>query len=392
VRSFVIGCTGVSLGLYVVAAGFGPSRLGLLVAAGLMGNALATALVAVRGDRLGRRRSLLAADALGVAGLAGLALLPGFGLAAAAAFLGMVNGMGRDRGAQLTLEQALLADLAAPARRTALFARYSLVQDVGGALGALAAALPPATAPGYRVLFASLAALSLAQAGLHAAVPALARTPLSGASASGLGPESRRRVVSLSGLFALDSLGGGLLAGSILSYWFFRRFDLAPGVVGAVFFAARLLNAASYFGAEWLARRIGLVRTMVYTHLPTSVMLAALPFIRSAPIAVGLFLLREALVQMDVPARQSYVAAVVEPHERTRALGLTNLARYAGWASGPALAGAAMATLGLGAPLVLGAALKAAYDLALFASFRSVRPPEEAPAPTAPSPRRSPSA
>jgi predicted MFS family arabinose efflux permease len=158
-------------------------------------------------------------------------------------------------------------------------------------------------------------------------------------------------------LFALDSLGGGLLAGSIVTYWFFRRFGLSGDVLGPVFFVARGLNAWSYLGAELLARRVGLLR---------------------GPLAIALFLAREALVQMDVPARQSYLAAVTEPGERTFALGITGLVRNVGWACGPPLAGWAMSAFGLGAPLVLGAGLKVVYDLALYASYRHVRPAEEA--------------
>jgi predicted MFS family arabinose efflux permease len=188
---------------------------------------------------------------------------------------------------------------------------------------------------------------------------------------------ARRRVAGLAGLFAVDSLGGGFLAGSILSYWFFRRFGMTGEVVGLVFFAARALNALSYVAAERLAARIGLVRTMVFTHLPSSVLLFALPAVGSAPLAVGLFLVREALVQMDVPTRQSYVAAVTAPGERMFAIGATALVRNVGWACGPPLAGLLIGGLGLGAPIVAGAGLKVIYDLALFGAYRHVRPAEE---------------
>ncbi len=369
------------LGLRLAQIGASPAEIGGTVAVGMAANALSAALLAWQGQRAAQPRVLIA---LAVASGLGLLLLAGTReplLILAAAFLGMVNGMGRDRGGAQAIEQAILANATPPHRRTATFVRYTVAQDVGGALGALAAGLAPwiqrqagFAAPPYSALLAAGGALMLISAFLYAPLPRIA------ASAQALpriSPESRRRIAGLSGLFALDSLGGGFLAGTLLTYWFFERFALSAAAIGSVFFAARVLNAGSYFLAESLARRIGLVRTMVYTHLPTSVMLFALPWMPTAFWAVALFLLRESLVQMDVPARQSYVTAVVAPHERAAALGFTNLVRYVGWAVGPALAGLSMSWAGLSAPLMVGALLKAAYDLALFVSFRTVRPPEE---------------
>ena len=334
--------------------------------------------MAAYGDRLGRRRALVLASALSAGGLAVVAVATRPAVLAVAALLGMVNGMGRDRGPAQTIDQSLLAGLAA-------FTRYTFVQDVLGALGSLAAAIPAvlairfglAAAPAYRWTFCGAALLSLVPIGLYARVTeraAPAPRPVGGAL---LGPDSRRRVAGLVGLFALDSLGGGFLAGSILSYWFFRRYGLGGEALGPVFFAARGLNAVSYFAAEALARRFGLIRTMVFTHLPSSALLLAIPFVGAPWLAIALFLARESLVQMDVPARQSYVAAVTAPGERTFALGVTSLARNAGWATGPGVAGAAIATLGLSAPLWAGAGLKMVYDVALYVSYRRVRPPEE---------------
>ena len=280
------------------------------------------------------------------------------------------------------MDQSLLADAHETAGRTAAFTRYTFAQDVLGALGSLAAAAPAVlgahfglgTVTAYRWTFLGAATLSLAPAALYARV----RDPNAAAAPDGLTgrlrPESRRRVSGLVGLFALDSVGGGFLAGSILSYWFFRRYGLGGEALGPVFFAARALNAASYFGAAALARRVGLIRTMVFTHLPSSVLLLALPFVAAPWLAIALFLVRESLVQMDVPARQAYVAAVTGPGERTFALGVTSLARNVGWATGPGLAGAAMSALGLSAPLFAGAGLKIVYDAALYASYRHVRP------------------
>jgi len=356
----------------------------VIVALGLAGNAAGTALVATHADRIGRRRSLVLASALAAVGLALVAVATRPALLGVAALVGMVNGMGRDRGPAQTVDQSLLAGLVPAAGRTVAFTRYAFTQDVLGALGSLAAGLPAllstrlglAPLAAYRWTLLGAAAVSLVPAVLYARVrqvpPELPR-----AGAVPLGPESRRRVAGLVGLFALDSLGGGFLAGSILSYWFFRRYGLDGVALGGVFFAARGLNAVSYFAAAALARRLGLIRTMVVTHLPSSVVLLVLPFVAAPWLAIALFLVRESLVQMDVPARQSYVAAVTAPGERTFALGVTSLARNLGWAVGPGLAGAAMGLVGLGAPLFGGAALKIVYDLALYASYRHVRPPEE---------------
>ena len=385
VRSLTIGFTGVALGLFLGVLGASATQLGAVVALGLAGNAVGTAVVAMQGDRIGQRRALLVASALSATGLGLIALATRPALLGLAALLGMVNGMGRDRGPAQTVDQSLLAGLVEGPGRTAAFTRYTFVQDVLGALGSLAAGLPALLATGlgvapitaYRGTFLGAAALSLLPIVWYARVRDPGAPAPRPAGRERLGPGSRRRVAGLVGLFALDSVGGGLLAGSILSYWFFRRYGLGGETLGVVFFVARALNAASYFGAAALARRLGLIRTMVVTHLPSSAVLLVLPFVAAPWLAIALFLVRESLVQMDVPARQSYVAAVTAPGERTFALGVTSLARNLGWAVGPGLAGAAMGWLGLGAPLVAGAGLKMVYDLALYASYRRVRPPEE---------------
>jgi len=384
IRAAVIGCLGVVLGLYLAQLGMSPERIGLVIGSGLAGNALATMLVAWQAERFGRRTVLTSSALATAAGLVVIATVESFSVLVLAALAGMVNAMGRDRGAAYTLEQAILAAGVDEHGRTGVFVRFTLMQDVGAAFGAGAAALPAllerhlalGVPDAHRALLLALAALMAVTAALYRLLPAAGDRPV-GATPPPPSPTTRRRVAELSALFALDSLGGGFLAGAIIAYWFFERFGLSAGAIGAIFVAARILNAGSYFVAEWLSRRIGLVRTMVFTHLPTSGLLLVLPLLASPAAAIAVFLLREAFVQMDVPARQSYVAAVVAPHERTYALGVTNVARYSGWAVGPALAGLAMATFGLGAPLVAGAVLKAAYDLALFRSFRSIRAPEE---------------
>jgi hypothetical protein len=197
------------------------------------------------------------------------------------------------------------------------------------------------------------------------------------ASTGSLSPDSRRLLLRISSLFALDSLGGGFLTASLVSWFFFRRFGVDESVLGPLFFAARLLNAASHLGAAWLAARIGLVNTMVFTHIPSSLLLVTVAVAPNFPVAVVLFLLREGLVEMDVPTRQSYVMAVVRPEERTMASGVTHLVRVGAWAVAPPFAGAVMQAGALGAPLVIAAASKIAYDLLLWGAFRHVKPPEE---------------
>ena len=180
-------------------------------------------------------------------------------------------------------------------------------------------------------------------------------------------------------LFGIDSLGGGFLSSALIAYWFFERYGLSEGQLAMLFFAARALNAVSHVAAAWLARRIGLLNTMVLTHLPSSVLLMAAPAAASGSVAAALFLGRESLVEMDVPTRQSYVMAIVPPHRRTYASGVTNLTRTIGWAIGPPVAGLVMQHVVLAAPLFIGGGMKIAYDLVLYRSFRHLRPPEEHP-------------
>jgi MFS family permease len=292
--------------------------------------------------------------------------------------------MGRDRGAALILEQAALPATTDDAGRTRAFAWYTMLQDIAHGLGGLLAGAPAAAvanhgsgAQGYRVAFLVCAALTLGTGALYLRlrpatdrVEAGRRQPLCAAS--------RRIIIKISALFSVDSLAGGFLTAALLAFFFFERFGASEVAIGGLFFAARLLNALSHLGAAWLASRIGLVNTMVFTHIPSSLLLATVAFAPTFPIAAVLFLLREGLVEMDVPTRQSYVLAVVRPEERTVASGVTNLVRIAAWAVAPVLAGSLMRTGALYLPLVIGAAMKISYDLLLWKAFRSIKPPEEA--------------
>jgi hypothetical protein len=320
---------------------------------------------------------------LGVAGGLVATLGVDFWIVAVASFVGMLNGMGRDRGAALVIEQAVLPATATPEGRTGAFAWYHVIQDVGHALGALLAGVPTllsrwgvAELPALRGGMGLYTALLVLAVPLYLGLSGKVEVPLQGMRQT-ISPESRRVLWRVCSLFALDSLGGGFFTTALLSFFFHERFGVGAGTVGLLFFGARVANALSHLGAAWLARRIGLVNTMVFTHLPSSLLLVTVAYAPNFPVAAALFLLREGLVEMDVPTRQSYVMAVVRPEERTFATGVTQLVRVGMWAIAPAFAGLFMQGISLVTPLIIGAALKVLYDVMLYVSFRKVKPPEE---------------
>jgi len=392
-RALATGLVGVTLGLHLDARHLGVAAIGAVVSAGLAGAAVASVIATFRGDAIGRRRFLVVLALLMAAGGAVVALANGFWTIAIAAFIGMVNGMGRDRGAGLVIEQAVLPATVPDQRRTRAFALYNVFQDAGHAFGALLASAPSllaragiAEARGLTATMLLYAVLALAPLpfvwGLSAAVEARAGGP-GAAPRVRLSPETRRILTRISALFGIDSLAGGFLTTALLAYFFHHRFGAGPGAIGALFFGARVANALSHLAAAWLAPRIGLVNTMVFTHIPSSLLLVTVAFAPNFPVAAALFLLREGLVEMDVPTRQSYVMAVVRPEERTVASGITHLVRLGAWAVAPAFAGLFMSGTALLAPLVVGGAMKIAYDLLLYRAFRHLRPPEERTAATA---------
>jgi MFS family permease len=384
VRALATGLIGVLLGVYLGEIGLDAGAIGVIVSLGLAGAAAGTFLVTFLGDRLGHRRMLLAIALLSAAGGAALTLGAHPLILGGAALIGMVNGMGRDRGAALVVEQALLPATVDEGERTMTFARYNVLQDIGHALGGLAASLPAVLEQGgfaagpvaMRWTVAAYAALSLAPAAAYLRLSAAGATQ-SAQRGIRVSPESRRILWRISSLFALDSLAGGFLTTALLSFFFYQRFGVGLETIGPLFFAARTANALSHLGAAWLARRIGLVNTMVFTHIPSSLLLVSVAYAPSFPVAAVLFLLREGLVEMDVPTRQSYVMAVVGPAERTVASGVTHLVRMGAWAVAPAFAGVMMQDVSLMLPLLIGAGMKIAYDLLLWRAFRNLKPPEE---------------
>ncbi len=383
IRALATGMVGVLLGIYLAKTGLDPTRIGLVIAAGLAGGAMATLLATLRGDQFGRRRLLVALALLGIAGAGVAAFATHAWVLGAAAFFGMLNGMGRDRGAALAIEQALLPATAADTDRTRVVAWYNVLQDAGHAIGSLCAGIPEllrsraamGELDSLRAPFALYAVLILVTLVLYLRLsPAVEAAPH--ARAVKVSPESRKLVLRISALFAMDSLGGGFLTTALISYFFFVRFGVGEAVIGTLFFGARIANAISHLGAAWLARRIGLVNTMVFTHIPSSLLLASVAFAPNFAIAAILFLLREGLVEMDVPTRQSYVMAMVKPEERLYASGVTSLVRMSAWAVAPSLAGLFMQGA-LALPLFIGSGLKIAYDILLYRAFRGLKPPEE---------------
>ena len=379
-RATAVGAVGVFLAIALTERGMSLGAIGFVIGAGMAGGAVATALVSARIDqRVGRQRLLVILAVLGAAGLAVMAApLPASALVVAA-FLGMVNGMGRDRGGLGTLEQAILPDTAPPERRTWALAYYNLTLDIGHGVGALAGAAPAlliawlAMTPraAYNSMLLGAAMLLAAGALLYARLPPDAEIRAS-RSLSPIGADTRRRVRRLAALFFIDSFGGGFLSSALVAYFFFDRFGMSEPAIAVLFVAARGLNALSHLGAAWLADRIGLVNTMVFTHLPSSLFLMAAPASPSAGLAAALFLAREGLVEMDVPTRQSFVLSIVRPEERTYASGVTNLTRTLGWAAGPMVAGVLMQHVSPAAPLYIGGGLKIGYDIWLYREAQKV--------------------
>ena len=376
---------GVIFGVYLFRLGHNSVEIGILTAAGLAGATIATAWITWSGDRLGRKKALILLAAFSIAGGVGLAFVSSFTGLLLLVFAGMVNAMGTDRSASYVIEQAALPNLVSDRDRTWTFSWYHLVLDAGGALGALAAALPiilyrwraVPIPTAYAAVFLGYSGLGLASAIAYSFVSKGIETATTRQETPTVSSASKKHVFGLARLFAIDSFGGGFLTDAVVAYWFFRRFGISEVQLGALFFVIHILNALSHLGAAWLAEKIGLLKTMVFTHLPSSVFLIAVPLAPNFTIAAALLLAREALVEMDVPTRQSYVAAVVNPHERTFAAGVTNLSRSAFWAIASAISGVLMQNLTFSAPLIAGGSIKIGYDVLLYRKFRHIRPPEE---------------
>ena len=376
------GFVSIILPAYLLLLGFDALHVGVLATATLLGSALLTLAVGFTGVRRHTRALLIAASLLMVLTGLGFAAFVDFWPLLVIAFVGTLNPSSGDVSVFLPLEHALLAGGVAGHDRTALFARYSLVGALLGAAGTLLAALPELAASWGVARLAAFKAMFVLYAlgGLIAALiyRRLGRAEVidGGPPPSALGP-SRWVVYQLAALFSLDAFAGGLVVQSLLALWLFQTFGLSLAVTAQLFFWSGLLTAVSYLAAAPLARRIGLINTMVFTHLPANLCLVAVPFATGLWQAIALLLLRSLLSQMDVPTRTSYVMAVVTPAERQAAASLTAVPRSLAAALSPSLAGWMLGAATFAWPLLLAGALKIAYDLALLARFRHIRPPEE---------------
>lgn len=381
-RDFGDALVAVLLPAYLLALGFGAAELGVVSTLALLGSALMTLGIGMLGSRFDPRLLLLLASVLMVATGVGFAAAGTFALLAAVALLGTANPSAGSVSIFVPLEQSLLTGVASDAQRTALFARYSLVGAMAAAGGSLAAGAVDILVAGGLAPLAAMQSMFL----LYAALGLLCllayrllpprRATGSHAEHARLGP-SRGIVVKLAALFCIDSFAGGLAAQSLLALWLFERFDLTLAEAGLFFFWSTTLSAFSFPVAARLARRIGLVNTMVFTHIPSSLALIAAVMASSVEVSLGLLLLRAALSQMDVPTRSSYVMAVVTPAERTAAASFTAVPRSLASAAGPAIAGAIFAYGHTVLPFVLCGVLKIIYDVMLLWAFRHIRPPEE---------------
>ncbi len=395
VRLFAYGFLSVVLVLYLGAVGLSEAESGLLLTLTLLGDTAISLWITTRADRAGRRRMLLLGAALMIFAGALFAATRSFALLLLAATLGIISPSGNEVGPFLAVEQAALSQATAPERRTQVFAWYQLAASFATALGALAGGSAAellqrsgaSVLASYRAVVLGYAALGALLLLLFTRLSPSAEAPAARARAArpallepGLGlSRSRAVVLRLSALFSIDAFAGGFIVQSFVAFWFHRKFGASEATLGAIFFGANLLAGVSALSAAAIARRIGLVQTMVLTHVPSSALLFLVPLMPSLPLAVGVLFLRFSISQMDVPTRQSYTMAVVDPEERSAAAGVTNIARTVGaslapLAAGPLYASAALASL----PFFVCGGLKIAYDLALWRAFRALRPPEEA--------------
>jgi len=385
IRLFAYGGLSVVLVLYLVSLGLTESNVGLLLTSTLLGDTLISLYLTTQADRIGRRRMLIVGAVL----MAAAGLVFGFTtrlwVLVVAGTIGVISPSGQEVGPFLSIEQAALSQVVVDRNRTDVFAWYTLAGSLATALGALAAgiathALQTSWAPvdSYRAIVVAYAAIGIALAVMFTRL-----TPASEARATHMSligvHRSRGVVLKLSALFALDSFGGGFVVQSLAAYWFYLRFGVDPQTLGALFFGANVLAGISALLASRIANRIGLINTMVLTHLPSNVLLILIPLMPTLPLAALMLLVRFSISQMDVPTRQSYVMAVVDPDERSAASGITGVARTTGAALSPLFAGLLFAQPSLiSAPFFIAGSLKIAYDLLLFRAFRAVKSREVA--------------
>jgi len=382
-RAFGDGYVSLLLPVYLLSLGLSPFEVGVITTGTLLGSGALTLLVGLHAHRYHYRTLLLAATALMAATGLGFAAITQFWPLLVVAFVGTLNPSSGDVSVFLPIEQSVLARIVPDRARTAVFARYSLVGALVGAAGALFAGVPELLANAFAVstpsairsMFVLYALIGVASALVYRKLPA----GLASEAEAPAAPlrQSKRIVYVLAALFSLDAFGGGFIVQSMLALWLFEKFQLSTAVAGTIFFWTGVFSAFSYLVAVRIANRIGLVNTMVFTHLPSSLLLLMMPFVPDLGWVIVLLLVRSALSQMDVPTRSSYVMAVVSPGERAAAASITSVPRSLASATSPLLAGYLLGLSSFGWPLAIAGAVKIVYDLLLLATCRKVRPPEE---------------
>jgi MFS family permease len=390
VRMFAYGSLSVVLLLYLEASGFTEAESGALLTLTLIGDTCISLWMTANADRIGRKRMLVLGAILMLAAGVVFAYTHNFFILLIAAAIGVISPSGNEVGPFLSIEQAALTQTIPSQKRTQIFAWYNLAGSFATAAGALAAGAfsqflqHKGSIPinSYRAIVVGYAILGLL---LFFLFQQLSKSieieptekPESLKVRWGL-HRSRNVVWRLSALFSMDAFAGGFIMQSIIAYWFYKRFGLQPAALGTLFFFANILAGFSALAAARLASRIGLIRTMVFTHIPSNVMLIIIPFMPTVSLAVGVLLLRFSISQMDVPTRQSYLMAVVSPDERSAAAGVTGIARSIGASLSPVLAGAMLSIPAFfSAPFFLAGGLKVVYDLLLYRNFKSLPPEEE---------------
>jgi MFS family permease len=389
IRLFAYGAISVILVLYLARLGLSDAKIGLLLSLTLIGDTVVSLGLTTHADRWGRRRTLLAGAVLMVLSGIVFAATGNFLLLLVAATIGVISPSGNEVGPFLSVEQAALSQVVSDRRRTGVFAWYSLTGSLTTALGALAGGVSTQwiqtySSPeiAYRSIIVAYALLGLLLALLFTRLTPAVEVAAAHARWErprlGVSRRSRPVVLRLCGLFGLDAFAGGFVLQSIVAYWFHLRFGVDPAMLGGIFFGANLFAGLSALWAARLAARFGLVNTMVFTHLPSNVLLILVPLMPNLTLAIVVLLLRFGISQMDVPTRQSYTMAVVGPEERAAAAGMTGVARTTGAAIAPLFVGPMLANpLLLGLPFFLGGGLKILYDVLLYRSFSARKPPEE---------------
>lgn len=390
-RMFGYGFLAVVLVLYLAAAGLDPLAVGLVLTFTLIGDTIISLWLTTNADRLGRRRVLVAGAVLMIVAGVMFAFTSWVPLLILAGAIGVVSPTGNEVGPFLAIEQAALTQTVPDTRRTATFAWYNVAGYVATATGALGAGLVSqalidgglAPLDAYRAIVIGYAVIGFVMiAGFWRLDTSIEAPPATVSNDGirrrfGLG-RSKGVVLKLSFLFSIDAFGGGFIPQSLMAYWFHTQFRADPGQLGLIFFAANLLAAVSSLSAARIAWRFGLINTMVFTHIPSNVLLILVPFMPTLPLAVLVLLIRFSLSQMDVPTRQSYVMAVVDPDERSAAAGVTGVARTTGAAISPSFSSVMMASAGYASlPFYLAGGFKILYDLLMYREFRNVKPPEE---------------